>query len=475
MKTLTLNDKSYFDGKLLGLIGRKILLVFLTIITLGLAFPWTFCMVERWMAKHTLINGKRLKFIGRGGNLFGKYLLWCFLTIITFGIFGIWFGLNLEKWRVKHLVYEDDKLSYESEFTAHIGEWFANCFIKSIIIFSTFGLGYSLAEVRFMKWKAERTIIGGSSLVFKGLVSEMFVEHLISMALTPLTLGVYSLIFPIIILRWKVSNTEALYKTDSVRALATTHETEANLDFVKFALSANNDEANILNIETISSETDVEILESAAKLGNKEAPWLLKNYYEQLAHSIKTSDNASALDALKRSAYWFKISIEQENNDALSAVNTYNDLIDTIALWQAQEHKPGHKASAIHVISGILAIIFSILLAAASTYIALSFTVLSPKREVFDGEKFSYICMSETMCPTLELGMEYYFYPVENTDVLKPNDIVLVKRADSIMQPTRIYEVTKQNGQKAYVVKGDSEAEPESEPYFANEILGVLK
>lgn len=66
---------SYFDGGLLGLIGVNLAVAFGSFITLGLAWPALWCFRLRWVYKHTVVGGYRLKFTGRGGQLFGKYLL----------------------------------------------------------------------------------------------------------------------------------------------------------------------------------------------------------------------------------------------------------------------------------------------------------------------------------------------------------------------------------------------------------------
>ena len=96
------NNTSAFAGGLLGLIGIHILQVLLTVCTLGLGFPWAVCIKERWIAKHTYIDGKQLCFDGTGGHLFGKYILWVLLTIITLGIYGFWLDIKMKQWVVKH-------------------------------------------------------------------------------------------------------------------------------------------------------------------------------------------------------------------------------------------------------------------------------------------------------------------------------------------------------------------------------------
>lgn len=100
------NNDSYFDGGLLQLIGYKILGFIVTVFTLGICFPWAYCMIYNWEAKHTVINGKRLAFDGKAIQLFGNWIKWLFLCIITIGIYSFWLGISLKKWQVKHTYFQ---------------------------------------------------------------------------------------------------------------------------------------------------------------------------------------------------------------------------------------------------------------------------------------------------------------------------------------------------------------------------------
>ena len=93
---------SEFDGNTWQLLGWRLLGLLLTIMTLGIAYPWTQVMIYRWETKHTTINGKRLYFDGTGLQLLGMSLLWLLLTVITLGIFLIFLPVSQHKWRVKH-------------------------------------------------------------------------------------------------------------------------------------------------------------------------------------------------------------------------------------------------------------------------------------------------------------------------------------------------------------------------------------
>ena len=94
--------KSFFTGSLGGLIGVNLLMILVTILTLGLGFPWALCMQEKWYAKHTIIDGQQLYFDGNGFQLFGNWIKWLLLTILTLGIYSFWLGIKMKQWVVSH-------------------------------------------------------------------------------------------------------------------------------------------------------------------------------------------------------------------------------------------------------------------------------------------------------------------------------------------------------------------------------------
>ena len=101
---------SYFDGNPFQKAGWKILGFLLAVVTVFLGLPWSICMVKRWEAKHTVINGFRLKFDGKGSQLFGRNLLWMLLTVLTLGIFFFWYVTAMKRWTVKHTMFDIDRL-----------------------------------------------------------------------------------------------------------------------------------------------------------------------------------------------------------------------------------------------------------------------------------------------------------------------------------------------------------------------------
>ena len=60
-------------------------------------------MVYGWEARHTVINGYRLRFDGTAIQLFGMWVRWLLLTVITLGIYGLWVGIKLKQWKTAHI------------------------------------------------------------------------------------------------------------------------------------------------------------------------------------------------------------------------------------------------------------------------------------------------------------------------------------------------------------------------------------
>ena len=94
--------ESYFDGGLLQEIGWSILGGLVTMLTLGICYPWAYCMILRWKVRHTVIDGRRLTFDGTAAQLFGSWIKWMLLTIVTLGIYGFWLSIKMEQWKTKH-------------------------------------------------------------------------------------------------------------------------------------------------------------------------------------------------------------------------------------------------------------------------------------------------------------------------------------------------------------------------------------
>jgi uncharacterized membrane protein YjgN (DUF898 family) len=87
-----------FDGGAGTYLGTALLGGLITVVTLGICYPFALVLTERWRCKHTFIDGQRLEFTGSATGLFGLWIKWFLLSIITFGIYLFWVGPAIQKW-----------------------------------------------------------------------------------------------------------------------------------------------------------------------------------------------------------------------------------------------------------------------------------------------------------------------------------------------------------------------------------------
>lgn len=99
----------HFDGGAGTYVGTAILATLITIVTLGIALPYAIVLRQRWICKHTYIEGRRLMFTGTGIGLFGNWVKWWILMIITIGIYSFWVVPRLTKWKVEHQAFDPSR------------------------------------------------------------------------------------------------------------------------------------------------------------------------------------------------------------------------------------------------------------------------------------------------------------------------------------------------------------------------------
>jgi len=201
---------NFFIGLLTG---------FVTLITLGLAYPAMVCWQMRWEASHTYINGRRLKFDGKAGQLFGKYLLWMFLSVITFGIYFVIKGkLLMIEWKTKHTHFEGVEVDKESNQSCFTGKWyqlFGVNFVARLVTVVTLTFGAYWAHCYKERWFAKHTVIDGHAEYFDGKGIQYFGKRVLWTFLTIITLGIYAFWLIIKSKKWTVSHT-FVYETDAL-------------------------------------------------------------------------------------------------------------------------------------------------------------------------------------------------------------------------------------------------------------------
>jgi uncharacterized membrane protein YjgN (DUF898 family) len=88
-----------FDGGAATYFGTGLLAFLITVLTLGICFPFALVLLERWRCKHAFIDGQQLVFTGSGWGLFGLWLKWLLLIVVTLGIYLLWVGPRIARWK----------------------------------------------------------------------------------------------------------------------------------------------------------------------------------------------------------------------------------------------------------------------------------------------------------------------------------------------------------------------------------------
>lgn len=93
-----------FRGGAATWFGTQILGVLITLVTLGICYPFAVVLVERWRAKNTFLMGRPMQFVGTGWGIFGLWIKWFLLCIITLGIYSFWVYPRLSAWKIENTV-----------------------------------------------------------------------------------------------------------------------------------------------------------------------------------------------------------------------------------------------------------------------------------------------------------------------------------------------------------------------------------
>ena len=198
---------SYFDGGLLELIGWRILAFLIIGITFGIATPWAKCMLYSYQFKHTVYNGKRLKFEGTGGDLFVNYFKWIFFTIITLGIYLLFVPIKKTKWVISNLHYEDEEfVKGESFFDGSTIQLIGVNLLSGLLNLVSFGLLYPFTVCFKLRWINKHTVINKKKLVFTGKAINLFGKYILWCFLTIITFGIYGWWLEIKMLKWQSKN-----------------------------------------------------------------------------------------------------------------------------------------------------------------------------------------------------------------------------------------------------------------------------
>ena len=214
------NSDSYFDGGVFQLLGWKVLGGLVTVITLGICYPLAVNWLYSWEAKHTVIEGRRLKFTGSAGGLFGTWIICILLSIVTLGIYAFYVPIKIKRWREANTFFEDEIPSFDAEqnlrkekasyFDGGFWQLFGWELLGVLITFFTAGICYPWAIKMIYSWEQRHKVYCKRRCTFDGNAMQLFGTWLLCMLLSIITLGIYTWWIPIKIKKWQIKHTHLL-------------------------------------------------------------------------------------------------------------------------------------------------------------------------------------------------------------------------------------------------------------------------
>lgn len=275
-------EKSYFDGGYFAYIGYSILMVLVTVLTLGIAYPFIFCARQRWLAKHTVISGKRMYFNGTGLQLWGKYLLWMLLSTITLGIYSFWMRIAFKKWVTKHTHYEGE-IDNNSYFDGSILGFIGTNIICILLTLATFGIGKAWADKIMLAWESKHTVIDSRRHIFTATGGSLFVKYLLWGFLSGITFGIFALFVPVKRLRWEAENTIDHEHTSFNLMRASEYKTNVHTDAASYKAYQVEDEMELMRAGVTNCTPQDELLQ-LAQSGNRAAQYAYVSRYSRGAY-----------------------------------------------------------------------------------------------------------------------------------------------------------------------------------------------
>lgn len=130
--------------------------IFLTVITLGIYFPWLRANIQKYLIGHTQFGQYKFNFKGEGSSLFLIYLLSFILTPMTFGFYYPYFYYQKLRFSINNTILEDQYGNKSNiQTTVKPAKVYAVLLTNMLLIICTLGIAFPVARVRKMKLTLE--------------------------------------------------------------------------------------------------------------------------------------------------------------------------------------------------------------------------------------------------------------------------------------------------------------------------------
>ena len=182
--------------------------IILTIVTLGIYYPWAKAALRKFMWNETVVDGDRFVFHGTGKEMFRGFVIAYgimlgmigMMFVFPMGIILFYIGLIFLapfaifsgwRYRMSRTSYRGIYFSFNGKLSDFMKLYFKNLGLTLI----TFGIYGSWMKTNLMKYMFGHTKLGDMKFSFKGDGATLFGINLLGILLFYITLGIYSFWF----------------------------------------------------------------------------------------------------------------------------------------------------------------------------------------------------------------------------------------------------------------------------------------
>lgn len=199
-----------FRGSWTDILGVNLLMLFLSLITLGIYAPWGYVRYRRTILTRTYLNGQPLQFDGTGGQVWVNVIVISLLSMATLGFYALlgFAQLRMLKWDAEHTILPDGR---RLDYRGSALDLFAQYLLIGLLSAFTLGIYYFWGYARLRNHIVSNTYPQGSALAlqFSGTGSQFLGVGLVALLLSIITLGLYAILgfATVRVLKWDVEHT----------------------------------------------------------------------------------------------------------------------------------------------------------------------------------------------------------------------------------------------------------------------------
>lgn len=141
-----------FRGDYGDFFGVYIVGAILTVLTVGLYYPFFHANIRRYVVKETRFGNRPFEFDGQGGDIFLRHVLLYLLLPLTLGLYYFWHAAFLQRYYWEHTSFGTAR--FRSTMTG--GDLLGFTLLAGLLTIITLGIAFPWVQARSMHFQCEK-------------------------------------------------------------------------------------------------------------------------------------------------------------------------------------------------------------------------------------------------------------------------------------------------------------------------------